>query len=94
MDFLGLRTLGVLSRACRNIEARFGTKVIPEEIPIDDERAFVLMQSATWTACSRWRRAVRGLVRAAPTEALLGHRRLDRAQTVRARWNPAWWTTT
>lgn len=45
MDFLGLRTLGVLSRACRNIEARFGTKVIPEEIPIDDERAFVLMQS-------------------------------------------------
>jgi len=45
MDFLGLRTLGVLSRACRNIETRFGTKVIPEEIPIDDERAFVLMQS-------------------------------------------------
>ena len=45
MDFLGLRTLGVLSRACRNIEARFGTKVVPEEIPIDDEGAFELMRS-------------------------------------------------
>lgn len=45
MDFLGLRTLGVLSRACRNIEARYGTKVIPEEIPIDDEGAFELMRS-------------------------------------------------
>lgn len=45
MDFLGLRTLGVLSRACRNIETRFGTKVVPEEIPIDDEGSFRLMQS-------------------------------------------------
>ncbi len=45
MDFLGLRTLGVLSRACRNIEARFGTKIIPEEIPTDDEDAFELMRS-------------------------------------------------
>ncbi|BAK45184.1 DNA polymerase III subunit alpha [Eggerthella sp. YY7918] len=45
MDFLGLRTLGVLSRACRNIEARYGTKVVPEEIPIDDEGAFELMRS-------------------------------------------------
>lgn len=45
MDFLGLRTLGVLSRACRNVETRFGTKVIPEDIPIDDEKSFELMQS-------------------------------------------------
>ncbi len=45
MDFLGLRTLSVLSRACRNIEARFGVKVIPEEIPIDDQKSFELMQS-------------------------------------------------
>ncbi len=45
MDFLGLRTLGVLSRACRNIEARYGTKVVPEEILIDDEGAFELMRS-------------------------------------------------
>ena len=45
MDFLGLRTLDVLTMACRNIEQRFGTKVIPEDIPIDDEAAFKLMQS-------------------------------------------------
>ncbi len=45
MDFLGLRTLGVLSRACRNVEARYGTKLLPEEIPTDDEKAFELMRS-------------------------------------------------
>lgn len=45
MDFLGLRTLDVLSIACRNIEERFGTKIVPEEIPIDDPLAFKLMQS-------------------------------------------------
>lgn len=45
MDFLGLRTLGVLSRACRNIKTRTGVEIIPEEIPIDDERAFELMRS-------------------------------------------------
>lgn len=44
MDFLGLRTLGVLSRACRNIKARFGIDIVPEEIPTDDEKAFELMQ--------------------------------------------------
>lgn len=45
MDFLGLRTLGVISRACRNIEARFGEHIVPEEIPINDEKAFELMRS-------------------------------------------------
>ena len=45
MDFLGLRTLGVLSRACRNVEATTGVHMVPEEIPIDDEGAFALMRS-------------------------------------------------
>ncbi len=45
MDFLGLRTLGVLSRCCRNIEARCGIKIVPEEIPTNDEAAFELMRS-------------------------------------------------
>ena len=45
MDFLGLRTLGVLSRACRNIEERHGIKIVPEEIPTEDEKAFALMRS-------------------------------------------------
>ena len=45
MDFLGLRTLGVLSRACRNIKERFGIDIVPEEIPTEDDKAFELMQS-------------------------------------------------
>ena len=45
MDFLGLRTLDVLTMACRNVERRFGTKIVPEEIPVDDEKAFALMRS-------------------------------------------------
>lgn len=44
MDFLGLRTLGVLSRACTNIEATTGHHMVPEEIPHDDEEAFALMR--------------------------------------------------
>ncbi len=45
MDFLGLRTLSVLSRACRNIKKRYGIDLKPEEIPIDDEASFELMRS-------------------------------------------------
>ncbi len=44
MDFLGLRTLGVLSRACLNIEETTGAHIVPEEIPIEDDRAFALMR--------------------------------------------------
>ncbi len=44
MDFLGLRTLGVLSRACRNVKETHGIDIVPEEIPIDDPGAFKLMQ--------------------------------------------------
>ncbi len=45
MDFLGLRTLDVLSFACQNIKERFGVTIKPEEIPTDDEQAFKLMQA-------------------------------------------------
>lgn len=45
MDFLGLRTLGVLTRACRNVKARYGKVIVPEDIPIDDEKAFELIQA-------------------------------------------------
>ena len=45
MDFLGLRTLGVLSRCCRNVKERTGDVIIPEEIPTEDEKAFALMRS-------------------------------------------------
>ena len=33
----------MLTIACRNIEQRFGTKVIPEDILTDDEGAFRFM---------------------------------------------------
>lgn len=46
MDFLGLRTLGVLSRACRNIKETRGITIVPEEIPTDDPAAFKIMQDA------------------------------------------------
>lgn len=46
MDFLGLRTLGVLSRACRNIKETRGITIVPEEIPTDDSAAFKIMQDA------------------------------------------------
>ena len=45
MDFLGLRTLGVLSRACRNVKERYGIELIPEQIPTEDPKAFELMRS-------------------------------------------------
>ena len=34
----------MLSRACNNIEATTGEKLLPEEIPIEDDRAFALMR--------------------------------------------------
>ncbi|MBR0404080.1 MAG: DNA polymerase III subunit alpha [Eggerthellaceae bacterium] len=44
MDFLGLRTLDVLSMACRNVKAAHGIDLKPEDIPINDPLAFRLMQ--------------------------------------------------
>ncbi len=43
MDFLGLRTLSVISRACRNIKDRFGVEIDPGGIPLNDPKAFDLM---------------------------------------------------
>ncbi len=45
MDFLGLRTLGVLSRACNSIYNRYGVHLAPEEIPINDEAAFEFLRN-------------------------------------------------
>lgn len=43
MDFLGLRNLGVISRACKNIKERHGVDIDPTAIPLDDPAAFELM---------------------------------------------------
>ncbi len=47
MDFLGLRTLGVLSRACRNVKERYGIQIDPDAIPLDDKASFDLMCGKT-----------------------------------------------
>ena len=43
MDFLGLRTLTVISKAKANIKANFGIDIKEDEIPFDDPEIFKLM---------------------------------------------------
>lgn len=57
MDFLGLRTLGVLSRACRNVEMTTGRKIIPRRFPPTMRRRSPSCVRVIWTACSRLRAA-------------------------------------
>ena len=45
MDFLGLRTLTILSNAVKLIEQTTGTKVNTLDFPLDDEATFQLLQS-------------------------------------------------
>lgn len=44
MDFLGLRNLTVLDDALKNIEANRGEKVVIEELTLDDETTYRLLQ--------------------------------------------------
>ncbi|GAA5151105.1 DNA polymerase III subunit alpha [Nocardioides marinquilinus] len=44
MDFLGLRNLTVLDDALRNIEANRGETVVLEQLPLDDEATYGLLQ--------------------------------------------------
>jgi DNA polymerase III subunit alpha len=44
MDFLGLKTLSIISDAIANIEARHDVKIDIEKIPLDDELTFKLFQ--------------------------------------------------
>src|SRR4051794_4008560 len=44
MDFLGLRNLTVLDDAVKNIEANRGETVVLEELPLDDEATYKLLQ--------------------------------------------------
>ena len=45
MDFLGLRTLTVISKAKANIKANFGEDIDVDKIPFDDPKIFELLQS-------------------------------------------------
>ena len=55
MDFLGLRTLDVLTMACRNVEQRYGISWCPRRYPSTTRARSRSCAPATWTACSRWR---------------------------------------
>ena len=90
MDFWAWCTPDVLHRACRNIEERTGTKIVPEEIPTDDEKAFRLMQSGNMD----------GLFQVeAPYVSLFGAclKQFSDVVTIASnchRWSPAWWRIT
>ena len=45
MDFLGLRTLTVISKAKANIKANYGIDIDPDKIPFDDPKIFELMSA-------------------------------------------------
>ncbi len=44
MDFLGLRTLSIIQRARELVQARTGSDIDPEQLPLDDPRVFELFQ--------------------------------------------------
>jgi DNA polymerase-3 subunit alpha len=50
MDFLGLRTLSVLAEAIRLIEARDGTRIDLQRLPIDDGPSYRVFQDADTVA--------------------------------------------
>ncbi|MBP9094270.1 DNA polymerase III subunit alpha [bacterium] len=40
MDFLGLRNLTMIDKACKRIKETRGIEIIPDKIPLDDEKTF------------------------------------------------------
>ncbi|MCP4441829.1 MAG: DNA polymerase III subunit alpha [Aureispira sp.] len=44
MDFLGLKTLTIIKDACKIIKARHGVEIIPDELPLDDQKTYELFQ--------------------------------------------------
>lgn len=49
MDFLGLSNLTIIRNAIRIIKAVYKTSIIPEEIPLDDEKTFEIFQRGDTT---------------------------------------------
>lgn len=47
-DFLGLKTLTMIKKACELIKSNHGITIIPDRIPLDDAKTFELLQSG-WT---------------------------------------------
>jgi DNA polymerase III subunit alpha len=44
MDFLGLKTLTIIKTACRYIKENHGVEIIPDDIPLDDQKTYELYQ--------------------------------------------------
>ncbi|MGB3179799.1 MAG: DNA polymerase III subunit alpha [Cyclobacteriaceae bacterium] len=44
MDFLGLKTLTIIKTACRYVKERHGVEIIPDDIPLDDQKTYELYQ--------------------------------------------------
>jgi DNA polymerase-3 subunit alpha len=44
MDFLGLRNLTILDKAVKNVEKHRGIKLVPKDLPLDDQPTFELLQ--------------------------------------------------
>ncbi len=44
MDFLGLRTLSIIKDAIKLVKHRHGLTIVPDEIPLDDEKTYELFQ--------------------------------------------------
>jgi DNA polymerase-3 subunit alpha len=45
MDFLGLKTLTLIDRCLKTINARSGRSLTPDDIPLEDEKAYRLLQA-------------------------------------------------
>lgn len=44
MDFLGLRNLSILDKAVNNVAKHRGVRIIPKDLPLDDQETFALLQ--------------------------------------------------
>lgn len=50
MDFLGLKTLDIISKSLYNIKKRYGIDIEIDDIPLDDPKTFELFQNGDMTA--------------------------------------------
>ena len=90
MDFLGLRTLTVISKALANIKANHGIDINVDEIPFDDPEIYKLMREGRTAGVFQIESAgmtstIRTCDRPSTTRSSLLS-----PSTVRARWAPAW----
>ncbi|TVR40111.1 MAG: DNA polymerase III subunit alpha [Cryomorphaceae bacterium] len=57
MDFLGLKTLTIIKDAVKLIKERHGVEIIPDEIPLDDEKTYELFQRGETVAIFQYESA-------------------------------------